>query len=96
MFITAAKRAIASGAKSSKIMTNIIKPSMFRPMVTLVEKELGEETKYIRKMEREAMKAKLEKILDQDDNSAEKQELGKLLGIFFKINFLKKLFTLQF
>ena len=79
MFVTAAKKSLLSGAKYAKFCSKL-QPLMVRPMVTLMEKEIGEETKYIRRMEREAMKAKLEKILDQDDSSDEKQQLGKLLG----------------
>ena len=83
MLFSAAKKVLVNGAKTSKICSKL-SPLAFRPMVTLTEKEMGEETKYIRQKEREAMKAKIEKILDSEDSSEEKQQLGKLLGEIFK------------
>jgi len=84
MLFSAAKKVLVNGAKTSKICSKL-SPLAFRPMVTLTEKEMGEETKYIRQKEREAMKAKIEKILDSEDSSEEKQQLGKLLGEIFKL-----------
>lgn len=79
MFSQIAKRTLATGIvkNSFKAMNS---PLATRSMSSLVEKEMSEEVRYIRKQEAEAMKAKLEKILAMDDSSSEKQELAKIIG----------------
>ena len=85
MFSSVARRAIFAGAKLAARAPGRTLPVPMRCLATsFSEKELGEEAKYIRRKEQEAaMKEKLAAILAQEDSSEEKQQLGKLLGIFF-------------
>lgn len=84
MFHAAARRATrfvtksVSGTISQK--TFIAPRIMVRSMVTLQEREMSEEARFIRAKEHAEMKAKLEKILEADDSDDEKIELTKVLG----------------
>lgn len=84
MFHVAARRALKVGVKSvpgfAARSAPVVSRTMVRSMVTLEEKQLGEEAKYIRAKEQAEMKAKLEKILAADDSNEEKIELTKVLG----------------
>ena len=82
MFSSISRRAISTSVKTASNVCNQFRAPVVRSMVTLVEKEMSEEVRYIRQKEREEMKAKLDKILEQDDSSSEKQELAKIIGIF--------------
>ena len=89
MFHAAARRATrfvtksVSGTISQK--TFIAPRIMVRSMVTLQEREMSEEARFIRAKEHAEMKAKLEKILEADDSDDEKIELTKVLGKSFVI-----------
>ena len=58
-----------------------------RSMVTLDEKERGEEAKYFAAKDRDTkaeMKAAMEKILDEGDDSEAKEELMAVLGKYLE------------
>lgn len=79
MLSSALKRIAATGIKRSE--KTCFSYGARRSMVISADKEITEDT---RKKERDAMNAKMEQILQQDDKSSQKQKLAKLLGNFFK------------
>ena len=66
------------------------RPAAVCMMSTLVEREKGEEARYIRQQEearKAEIRAKLEKVLAMEEGSAEKQEIIDQLGAFFFLFF---------
>jgi hypothetical protein len=73
---------VAARSVGAKPMTGAFVGAQ-RSMVTLAEKEKGEEARYFASKDAAAtneMKAAMEKILEQDDDSEQKQELIEVLG----------------
>lgn len=77
-------RNVASNARK---VTRISPVQGFRGLSSIIErKEMAEESRYIRKLEarrNEELKARMQKILELEDGSAEKKELLDLLGNYF-------------
>ena len=81
-FVVPMMRATASVA-AKKVAT--ARPAAVCVMSTLVEREKGEEARFIRQHEearKAEIRAKLEKVLAMEEGSAEKQEIIEQLGAF--------------